>query len=103
MVLRVATLALAQALDLATFWLMVARRGPFAEANPLVADLYGQLGMAAVVLAKVALVVLVAGLLVAATARERRGAWAVIGGIPLALAITAGLIGGITNAATYLG
>ena len=31
------------------------------------------------------------------------GAWALIGGIPLALAIAAGLIGGITNASTYLG
>jgi hypothetical protein len=101
--LRIATLALAQALDLATFAVMVARHGPLAEANPVVADLYGEMGMPAVALAKFALVLLVAGLVLAAGARERRGAWALIGGIPLALAIAAGLIGGITNASTYLG
>jgi hypothetical protein len=28
--------------------------------------------------------------------------WAMVGGLPLAVAIAAGLIGGITNAATYL-
>ncbi len=103
MVLRIVTLALAQAVDLATFSLMVARRGPFAEANPVVAGIYGEMGMPAVFLAKVALVVLVAGLVVAAAARDRRGAWAIVGGIPLALGIAAGLIGGITNASTYLG
>jgi hypothetical protein len=101
--LRIATLALAQAVDLATFAVMIGRRGPLAEANPVVADLYGQMGMPAVVLAKFALVMLVAGLVLAAAARDRRGAWALIGGIPLALAIAAGLIGGITNASTYLG
>ena len=82
---------------------MVGRRGPLAEANPVVADLYGKMGMPAVVLAKFALVMLVAGLVLAAAARDRRGAWALVGGIPLALASTAGLIGGITNASTYLG
>src|SRR4051794_20080159 len=60
--LRIATLALAQALDLATFAVMVARHGPLAEANPVVADLYGEMGMPAVALAKFALVLLVAGL-----------------------------------------
>jgi hypothetical protein len=101
--LRIATLALAQAVDLATFAVMIGRRGPLAEANPVVADLYGQMGMPAVVLAKLALVMLVAGLVLAAGARDRRGAWGLVGGVPLALAIAAGLIGGITNASTYLG
>ena len=103
MFLRIATLALAQAIDLATFVVMIGRRGPLAEANPVVADLYGQMGMPAVVLAKFALVLLIAGLVLAASARDRRGVWAVVGGIPLALAIAAGLIGGITNTSTYLG
>jgi hypothetical protein len=101
--LRVATLALAQALDLATFAVMVGRRGPLAEANPVVADLYDAMGMPAVVLVKFALVLLIAGLVLAAAARDRRGIWAIVGGIPLALAIAAGLIGGITNASAYLG
>jgi hypothetical protein len=103
MFLRIATLALAQAIDLATFAVMVGRRGPMSEANPVVLDLYHQMGMPAVALAKLALVALIAGLVLAAAARDRRGVWAIVGGVPLALAIAAGLIGGITNASTYLG
>ena len=103
MFLRIATLALAQAIDLATFVVMVGRRGSLAEANPVVSGLYGEMGMPAVVLVKLALVLLIAGLVLAAAARDRRGVWAMVGGIPLALAIAAGLIGGITNASTYLG
>ena len=100
--LRLATLALAQAFDLATFVVMVGRHGAGAEANPFVSDLFGAYGMAAVVFAKVALVLLVAALCVASSARGSRGVWSIIGGLPLALAIAAGLIGGITNAATLL-
>jgi hypothetical protein len=101
--LRITTLALAQAVDLVTFVVMVGRRGPAAEANPVVEDLYGAMGMPAVVLAKIALVVLIAGLVLAASAHGRKGVWALVGGVPLALAIAAGLIGGITNTAAYLG
>jgi hypothetical protein len=100
--LRVATLALAQAFDLATFSLMVARHGSTAEANPLVNDLFDALGMPAVVGAKLALVVLVSALGLAASSRGGRGVWSMIGGLPLALAIAAGLIGGITNTAVLL-
>jgi hypothetical protein len=100
--LRIATLFLAQAFDLATFSVMVARHGPGAEANPIVSDLFTSFGMPAVVIAKMALVLLVGALFIAASSNGRRGVWAMIGGLPLALAITAGLIGGITNAATFL-
>lgn len=100
--LRVATLSLAQAIDLATFSLMVARHGSAAEANPLVNDLFDTLGMPAVVGAKLALVVLVAALSVAASSRRGRRVWSMVGGLPVALAITAGLIGGITNTAALL-
>jgi hypothetical protein len=100
--LRLATLVLAQAFDLATFSVMVARHGATAEANPIVNDLFLTFGMPAVVAAKLALVVLVGALSVSAWTQGRRGVWSVVGGLPLALAITAGLIGGITNAATFL-
>ena len=100
--LRVATLALAQAFDLVTFSLMVSRYGTIAEANPIVSTMFDVHGMAAIVVAKVALVVLVGALSVAAFAHDRRGVWTVIGGLPLALAIAAGLIGGITNTANLL-
>ena len=100
--LALTTLALAQALDLVTFSVMISRHGLAAEANPLVSGLFGSLGMPAVALAKLSLVLLVGALSVAAS-RGRGGVWAIAGGLPLALAITAGLIGGITNAAAILG
>ena len=100
--LRLVTLALAQAFDLATFSVMVARHGPAAEANPLVSDLFVTHGMPAVLVAKIALVVLIGALSVAAAANDRRGVWSIVGGLPLALAIAAGLIGGITNTANLL-
>jgi hypothetical protein len=100
--LRFTTLCLAQAFDLATFTVMVARHGSAAEANPLVHDLFDAFGMPAVILAKLALVVLIGALCLAASSRNNRGVWSVVGGLPLALAIAGGLIGGITNAATFL-
>jgi hypothetical protein len=100
--LRVVTLALAQAFDFATFQTMVQVRGVSAEANPLVQGLFISLGTPAVIAAKVALVTLIAALAVAAAVRGGRGSWAAIGGLPLALGIAAGLIGGITNTATLL-
>ena len=64
--------------------------------------MFDSYGMPAVVIAKLALMLLVGALSVAAWSQGRRGVWSVIGGLPLALAIAAGIIGGITNAATIL-
>ncbi len=100
--LRVVTLVLAQAFDLATFNVMVIRHGAVAEANPIVSDLFTTFGMPALVIAKLGLVLFVGALSVVALAQGRRGVWSVVGGLPLALAIAAGLIGGITNTATLL-
>ena len=100
--MRLVTLAIAQAFDLATFSVMVRDHGVRAEANPLVQSLFVSLGTPAVVVAKIALVTLIAALVVAAAVRGGRGRWAVVGGMPLALGIAAGLIGGITNAAVIL-
>jgi hypothetical protein len=100
--LRLLTLTLAQALDLATFWVMVRWHGLHAEANPLVADLFETLGLPGVVLAKIALIVLVGALVFAAAVQLRTRTWAMVGGLPVALGIAVGLIGGITNAATLL-
>ena len=100
--LRFATLALAQAFDLATFSLMVARNGSAVEANPFVNGLFDGHGMPAVIAAKLALVILISALSLAASSRGGRGVWSVVGGLPLALGITAGLIGGITNTAVLL-
>ena len=94
--LRVATLFLAQAFDLATFSVMVARHGATAEANPVVSDLFDSYGMPAVVVVKLPRPGPRRRLACrCAVAPSRRGVWSVIGGLPLALAIAAGLIGGI--------
>jgi hypothetical protein len=103
MLLALATLGLAQAFDLATFTVMVATHGPSAEANPLVSDLFDSFGMPAVVAVKFALILLVAALFVASSSYARGSLRGAVGSVPLALAITAGLIGGITNAASILG
>jgi hypothetical protein len=100
--LRFLTLLAAQGLDLATFHAMVASRGAAAEANPLVHGMFLAMGTPAVVAAKLLLIGLVIALGIAAAARGRQGPWSTVGGLPLALAIAAGLIGGITNAATIL-
>ena len=65
-------------------------------------QLFGSMGMSAVVFAKLAIVLLTAALCLAASARGGRGVWAVVGGLPLAVGIAGGLIGGITNTATFL-
>ena len=100
--LRVMTLFLAQTLDLATFSVMVARHGVGAEANPIVVGVFDSFGMPAVIIVKLVLIALVACLALAASGKGSRRLWAMVGGLPLAVAIAAGLIGGITNAATYL-
>jgi len=101
--LRLATLALAQALDLATFAVMVERHGVGAEANPVVTDLFLTHGMTAVIFIKLALIVCIGALSVAALSKERNGGvWRMVGGLPLAFAIAAGLFGAITNTAVIL-
>jgi hypothetical protein len=100
--LRFLTLFAAQGLDFATFNTMVGRHGVVAEGNPLVQGMFVTLGTPAVAVAKLALIGLIIALGVASAARGRQGIWSVIGGLPLALAIAAGIIGGITNAAVLL-
>ena len=96
------TLAIAQAFDFATFSLMINMYGATSEANPLVQRMFLALGTPAIAFSKIALVTLIVSLAIAAAARGGKGRWSVIGGLPLALGITVGLIGGITNAAVIL-
>jgi hypothetical protein len=98
--LQLLTMAVAQFFDFGTFFVMVQRHGPGAEANPLVAGILTDLGVLAAALVKAALV-----LLVAATATilvrgpgSRQGRRAAL--VVLGVAIVAGLVGGCTNALT---
>jgi hypothetical protein len=97
--LAVLTMTTAQLFDLGTFVTMVARVGPAAEANPLVAGVLEAYGLPMAVIVKMALIALVVAVSVVLTARshrlDRRLGVAVI-----SVAIVAGLFGGWTNAAT---
>lgn len=102
MILSLVTAVAAQFFDLATFVAMVHHDGREAEANPLVAGLFADYGTPAVALAKAALVLFVVALAVS-TARRGRRAEVVAGMVPVALAIVAGLVGGLSNARVILG
>jgi ABC-type cobalamin transport system permease subunit len=88
------TMSAAQLLDLATFATMMQVVGPEAEANPLVAFLFGAYGLPMVAVAKLALVAgatAVVGVLLSARPRPRLAATV------LAVGIAVGIIGGISN------
>src|SRR5215207_8102221 len=95
----VLTMSVAQLLDLATFALMINRVGIDAEANPLVAMLYGGYGLRFVAIAKVtllafvtAIVAMLARIAILAGSTTHRMTMALIVGI-LAIGIAAGLVG----------
>ena len=100
--LALTTLVLSQTFDLGTFQWMIRQHGRTAELNPIVLGLHDSFGMIALVGAKVALIVLIGSLFVAAWSRQRGIKQIVAGPLPLGFAIVGGLIGGITNAATIL-
>jgi len=93
------TMVAAQLLDLSSFVVMVRVLGPGAEANPIVGDLLGNLGLPGIVLAKLALILLVGMIAcVLASGSGHRERW--IGALVLGWAILAGIIGGWSNALT---
>lgn len=96
------TAVAAQLFDLGTFLIMVRRFGAEAEANPLVAALFSDYGTPFVALAKLAALLLVIGLAVS-TARRSPRVRLVAGALPLAVAIVAGLVGGLSNTRVLLG
>jgi hypothetical protein len=97
--LALATMALAQILDLGTFVTMVRRVGLGAEANPIVAGLVMDYGLPVAAVVKVALLAFIVAL---AVVLERRGGRLdrVMGVVVIAAAIGAGLVGGGSNVLT---
>lgn len=94
LVAAVLTMSAAQLLDLATFVVMVERLGPGAEANPLVAALFGAYGYPSVAVAKVALLAFVTA--IGAILLSPRGSTRVAA-VVLSVGILIGLVGGISN------
>ena len=93
-VAAVLTMSAAQLFDLATFFTMVHRLGPAAEANPLVGLLFGLYGFPLVAIAKVALLALVTAIGAILLKRQRT---AQLAGAILVIGILIGLAGGISN------
>ena len=97
LIAAVLTMSAAQLFDLATFDVMMQRVGPAAEANPLVATMFGVYGLPVVAIAKVALLALVTAIVaVLADPTIQRVRVSVIVAI-LSVGIAAGLVGGATN------
>jgi hypothetical protein len=99
LVAAVVTLAAAQLLDLVTFVQMVNRVGPYAEANPLVAFLFGTYGLPLIAVAKIALVALLTSIVATLSARPAVRLAVPVVVVVLVLGIGAGLVGGVTNTA----
>ncbi len=100
--LAVATVTLAQTLDLGTFVAMVRQGGLQAEANPIVAQLVAGYGLPIAAIAKVALLAFVVALTVVLVGRHSR-VERTAGVLVIAAAIVAGLVGGGTNVMTMGG
>lgn len=94
--LAVATVTLAQMLDLGTFVAMVRQGGLQTEANPFVAQLVAGYGLPIAAIAKIALlafVIALSTLLIGRHSRIERAA----GILVIAAAIVAGIVGGGSN------
>jgi hypothetical protein len=97
MALALLTMTIAQLFDLGTFIRMIERYGSGSEANPVVQFLLSDFGLPFVVVAKVvalSLVVAVIGVLAGRAAPEHPRLVATV----FAVAIVAGLVGGLSNA-----
>jgi hypothetical protein len=98
--LSLITMAAAQLFDFATFAAMVERVGPHAEVNPIVHGMLDSLGVTPVAITKLLLVVLVGSVAVILTRHGGRTAHRWAARSVVAVAILAGLLGGLTNAMT---
>lgn len=94
-VAAVLTMSAAQLLDLVTFMNMVNAVGPLAEANPLVATLFGAYGFPMVAIAKVVLLALTTGVAAVLLRPPRHSR---LLATVFAVAIVVGLVGGVSNA-----
>lgn len=97
------TVLAAQLLDFGTFLRMVGRHGPESEANPLVASTFLGLGAPGVLLLKLLLVTVVAGIAAAGWLRPDRPATRAAAALTVGAAIVAGLAGAFSNTRVLLG
>ncbi|HEX5014867.1 MAG TPA: hypothetical protein VFV72_11995 [Candidatus Limnocylindrales bacterium] len=103
MTLGVVTLTLAQVLDLWTFVRMIDLHGVAAEANPLVEHALAEGGVPYAGVAKLAAIAVVVAVTVVLTGKDDRRRHPRLAGSVVAVAVVAGLIGGLSNAIVLVG
>jgi len=101
MALALLTLTIAQLFDLGTFIHMVGLHGSASEANPVVQFLLADFGLRFVVVAKIVALSLVVAVVGVLAGRAAVGRPRMVAGV-VAVAIVAGLIGGVSNARVIL-
>jgi hypothetical protein len=99
--LAILTATIAQLLDLGTFLRMVGVHGIGVEGNPIVGHLLSEYGLQFAVVAKVAVLALVVAVAVFLAERPARVAGR-LAALVAGVAVIAGLIGGLSNAAVIL-
>ena len=102
MILAAVAATLAQLLDLSTFARMVIERGSAAEANPFVATLLADHGLAFVAVTKIAALALVVGVIAVLARRDQPHGHPRLALVVAACAVAAGLLGGWTNVAVIV-
>jgi len=95
-VVGLGVLVLAHFFDWATFLILMSRHGLSAEANPIVVRIAETAGIPGITLAKVATVAFAAILMVLIAPRRRKLAMGL-----LMFGVAAGLVGGISNVASF--
>jgi hypothetical protein len=101
---RLATLLAAQLFDFGTFTVMIARHGAAAEVNPLVASGLVDYGLPLLAVAKAALVLLLASIVVILGRPDPASrAGARLATAVALLAVAAGLVGGLSNTLVFAG
>lgn len=95
MTVALVVLIAAHAFDYVTFLVMTAKHGMVAEANPVVIGLAEQFGLPGLTIAKLGSVAFLAAVVILATPQRKK-----IAGVLVAIGITAGMVGGISNVAS---
>ncbi len=95
MTVALLVLVAAHAFDYVSFLVMTGKHGLAAEANPVVISLAEQFGLPGLTVAKLGSVAFLAAVVILAAPQRRK-----IAGILVAIGITAGMVGGISNVAS---
>ena len=102
MSLALLAVTVAQLLDLGTFVRMIALHGPSVEGNPIVAHLVEGFGLPFVAVAKIAVLSVVVAVIVVLAGREDRVRHRRLAATVAAIAVVAGIVGGVSNAIVIL-